>query len=215
MNQMGLFTNASEPIVNWNDYVVSLQFNETRILRSIIHLHNEGRPFEVDPCYATGRIWQDLPPPRFRYDSHPQTPDTQQADARNLPLGDESVHSVLFDPPFLMKDMDNRTPTGVMETRFSGYRNATELYGFYKDALTEFKRILLPKGIVAFKCQDTVSGGKQYLSHVHVVNMAQELGYYVKDLFVLGRHNVMWSPNMVNQVHARKNHCYYLVLIKE
>ncbi len=69
-------------------------------------------------------------------------------------------------------------------------------------------------GLLVFKCQDTVSGGKQYLSHVEIVRMAQDIGYEADDLFVLARRNVIWSDNMKNQQHARKTHSYFLVFKK-
>ena len=43
---------------------------------------------------------------------------------------------------------------------------------------------------------------------------AQEIGYYVKDLFILQATSVLFSPNMANQQHARKTHSYFLVLQK-
>jgi len=61
---------------------------------------------------------------------------------------------------------------------------------------------------------DTVSGGINYMSHAKVMLEAQRAGFYIKDLFILGRKNILWSPNMKNQQHARKNHCYFLVLQK-
>jgi len=52
------------------------------------------------------------------------------------------------------------------------------------------------------------------MSHAKIIVDAQRIGFYIKDLFILGRNNIMWSPNMEHQQHARKNHCYFLVLQK-
>ena len=76
----------------WAELAVSLTYKERDIIRWIMLLHNDGKPFDVDPTYSTGRFWDGIP-----------------------------------------------------------------------------------------------------------------------DLFVLGRTNVLWSPNMANQQHARKNHCYFIV----
>ena len=47
-----------------------------------------------------------------------------------------------------------------------------------------------------------------------VLEMAKAMGFYAKDLFILVRNNVLWSPNMENQQHARKNHSFYWVFKK-
>ena len=195
----------------WSELAVSLTNNERNIIRWIMLLHNDGKPFDVDPTYSTGRFWDGIPKPRHRFDINPQVEGVTQADARAIPLPDASVRSIMFDPPFVIKDCVNREMTGIIEKRFSGYKSHIELWSFYEDALKEFKRLLERGGIVAFKCQDTVNGGKQYMSHFEVMKQAERLGFYCKDLFILGRTNVLWSPNMANQQHARKNHCYFIV----
>ena len=53
------------------------------------------------------------------------------------------------------------------------------------------------------------------MSHAKIMQWASEVGFYCKDLFVLGNNNVLLSPNTANQQHARKNHSYFLVFKKE
>jgi SAM-dependent methyltransferase len=185
--------------------------SETDILSWIIKLHNHNEPFDLDVTYSTGRMWRELKQPKYKTDLVPQTSDTIQADARNLPFADSSMTSIAFDPPFVIAP---RCAPGIVRDRFSCYKNIPELWQFYRDALWEFKRVLAPDGIVAMKCMDIVSGGTNYMTHALVIMLAQQFDLYVKDLFVLGRQNVLFSPNMANQQHARKNHCYYLVLQK-
>lgn len=197
--------------VAWNDMATTLEFDEQRIIKAIMKLHNNGQPFDVDPTYSKGVFWRGLPEPRHKFDINPQVEGVTQGDARSLPLDDESVGSVMFDPPFVVAPSPK---PGIIRDRFSCYYNAAELWGMYGEALAEFWRVLRPAGIVAFKCQDMVSSGRQWWSHIEVYRMATELGFYGKDLFVLGRHNVLWSPNMKNQRHARKNHSYYWVFQK-
>ncbi len=40
------------------------------------------------------------------------------------------------------------------------------------------------------------------------------LGFYTKDLFVVMRQNKVCVARLKKQVHARKNHSYFLVFIK-
>lgn len=178
-------------------------------------LHNMGQPFDLDPTYSTGRIWEGLPQPRLKFDLAPQIPGVIAADARDLPLDSGLLDSVFFDPPFLIKGLEGRESTGVIEMRFSAYPTPGALWGFYRASLQEFYRVLSVGGRLVFKCQDTVSGSKQYLSHCEIIRQAEEIGFYADDLFILARRNAIWSPNMQNQQHARKLHSYFLVFVKQ
>ena len=90
-----------------------------------------------------------------------------------------------------------------------------ELHQFYVDSMKELHRILKQDGILIFKCQDKVSSGKQYMSHVFIMNKAVEIGFYPKDLFILlskNRLTAEWQAK--NQKNARKFHCYFWVFQK-
>ncbi len=196
---------------DWGGQVVSLSYDETRLIRWIIDLHNEGQAFDLDPCYSVGRFWHGLPEPRFKLDRYPQVAGLCQADAAYLPLASDSIDSIMFDPPFVVGPSDK---PGIIRDRFECFKNAPELYSFYSQSILEFYRVLRDDGLVAFKCQDIISGGKEYWSHVHIMNEATKAGFRVIDLFVLGNKSIIWSPNMKHQQHARKNHCYFVVLRK-
>lgn len=197
--------------VDWGSKVTSLSYDETEIIKWIIDLHNAGRAFDLDATYSTGHIWRNLPEPRYKFDLVPQAAGCVRADSRSLPLSAASLSSIMFDPPFVVAP--NPKP-GIVRDRFSCYPNIAALWRFYRESLREFYRVLRPEGVVAFKCQDVVDSGTNYMTHAAVVVMAQEAGFYVKDLFVLARANVLWSPNMEKQQHARKTHRYYIVLVK-
>jgi len=64
------------------------------------------------------------------------------------------------------------------------------------------------------KCQDEVSANTQHLTHVELINHFAKLGFYTKDLFVVVRPNRPCVSRIKRQVHARKNHSYFLVLVK-
>ena len=91
-----------------------------------------------------------------------------------------------------------------------------ELHRFYADSLEELYRVLIPHGILIFKCQDKVSGGKQYMSHVFIINEAVRIGFYPRDLFVLlAKNRLVADWQIRNQRTARKYHCYFVVLEKD
>ena len=85
----------------------------------------------------------------------------------------------------------------------------------YFRAGAEAHRILREGGILIVKCQDEVSAGKQWLTHVEIINEYESTGFYTKDLFVVVRNNKPAVSRLKNQVHARKNHSYFLVFIKK
>ena len=64
------------------------------------------------------------------------------------------------------------------------------------------------------KCQDEVSANKQRLTHVEIISSYEAMGFYTKDLFVLMRSNAPGVSRIKTQVHARKNHSYFLVFEK-
>jgi hypothetical protein len=88
------------------------------------------------------------------------------------------------------------------------------ILSLYLDAAKEAYRVLRVNGTLIVKCQDEVSANKQWLTHVEIVNACAEMGYYAKDLFVVVRTNRPVSSRILKQVHARKNHSFFLVLVK-
>ena len=63
-------------------------------------------------------------------------------------------------------------------------------------------------------CTGTPSG-KQYFSHVFVMDTAVEAGFYPKDLFILlAKNRLVADWQRKNQEHARKFHSYFWVFQK-
>lgn len=120
----------------------------------------------------------------------------------------------MFDPPFVVGHTKDK-PTGIIGERFHGFRYISDLWTWYDLCLKEHYRILKKGGKLIFKCQDTVSSGKQHFSHVHIINKAEDLGFYTKDLFILLAKNRIIGHNHANQKHARKFHSYFIVFEKK
>ena len=81
-------------------------------------------------------------------------------------------------------------------------------------AAVEAYRVLRPGGVYIVKCQDEVCANKQRLTHVELINHLTGLGFIIDDLFVVVRRGKPGVSRMVRQVHARKNHSYFLVFKK-
>ncbi len=190
--------------------IKTTSYDQQEIILNIVKLYcPEG--IELDPTYSKGNFYKGIElEPRLKLDLYPQTEDTVQASADELPVDDNEISSIMFDPPFIVGHTKSK-PTGIMGERFHGFRYIKDLWEWYDLCLAEFQRVLKKDGILIFKCQDTVSSGRQHLSHVHIINKAAELGFYARDLFVLNAKSRLIGHNHKRQLHARKFHSYFLV----
>lgn len=199
--------------------VKSISYDQSEIISNILKLHVPGGRIDCDPTFSTGAFYNGtgIDDPVLRYDISPQVEDVCQADARHLPLDDSSISCMMFDPPFLAttgQSLSEGTGNRI-NRRFSVFPDEQSLHRFYRDALREAHRILKPGGILIFKCQDKTSSGKQYFSHVFIMNEAVKTGFYPRDLFILlAKNRLIADWQKKNQKHARKFHCYFWVFEK-
>lgn len=200
--------------------ISSISYDQIEIIENILKLHTKDNTIDCDPTYSKGNFYKNgkIKEPKYKFDINPQTEDTIKADARNLPLDDNSVNCIMFDPPFLAttgKSITANDNNNFINKRFGVFPNEKELHQFYIDSMKEFYRILKDDGILIFKCQDKISSSKQYLSHVFIINEAIKIGYYPKDMFILlAKTRIVADWQVKNQKNARKFHSYFLVFQK-
>lgn len=196
--------------------IKSISYDQDEILQWIIRLYVPSGRFDADATYSKGGFYTVIPPPALRYDLHPSSPDIIQADCRHLPLANDSIHSLVLDPPFLAATGKSLAATqgNIINRRFSVCKSESELSQLYQDAIKEAYRVLADKGVLVFKCQDKVSSGKQYMMHCHIYNWATGTGFEPLDLFVLLAKNRLVANWQRNQQHARKYHAYFWVFRK-
>lgn len=156
-------------------------------------------------------------------------------DCRALPYATESLDCVVLDPPY-MEGFYRRSPgqkagRGSHSGLASAYSNGDEINSdtanqgaaryhgavtaLYYAAGAEAYRVLKRSGVLIVKCQDEVSANRQWLTHVEIINYLEKIGYYTKDLFIVVRTNKPAVSRLLKQVHARKNHSYFLVFVKK
>lgn len=199
--------------------IKSVSYNQSEIIKNILKLYVPSGKIDVDSTYSTGNFYKNtgVEEPFYKFDINPQTESVSFGDSRNLPLPSHSVNCIMFDPPFLAttgKSLSENTGN-IINRRFGVYANEYALHQFYVESLKEAYRLLKPNGILIFKCQDKVSSGKQYMSHVFIANEAAKAGFYPKDLFVLlAKNRLVAKWQMQNQKHARKYHSYFWVFEK-
>lgn len=170
----------------------------------------------ADVTYGKGVFWKQIP--RGAYDLR-ATDLRDGVDCRKLPYGDTMFDCVVFDPPYM------HTPGGTAHQNHQNFENYYFNNGIenggkkYHEAVLdlyfrgarEAYRVLKPDGVYIVKCQDEVCANQQRLTHVEIINELATMGFVVEDLFVVLRKNKPGVSRMLRQVHARKNHSYFLV----
>lgn len=200
--------------------IKSISYEQSEIIKNILQLHVPNHVIDIDPTYSIGNFYKNtgIEQPKYKFDILPQTKGVEYGDSRCLPIDTNSINCEMFDPPFLAttgKSLYESDNNNIINKRFGVYPNEKELHQFYVDSLKESYRILKNNGILIFKCQDKISSGKQYMSHVFIINEAEKLGFYTKDIFILlAKNRLVADWQLKNQKNARKFHSYFIVFQK-
>jgi tRNA G10 N-methylase Trm11 len=197
----------------------------------ILDLHVPDGSRIADVTYGGGVFWKKVDLGRYKLEP---TDIAMGVDCRNLPYSDREIDAVVLDPPYmeglLRSNTAHKAGDGSHAAFRNYYSNGDENSDFNKSVKTpkwhgavsdlyfkagaEAYRVLREDGILIVKCQDEVSANRQWLTHVEIINHYESLGMYTKDLFVLTRTNKAGVSRLKKQVHARKNHSYFLVFVK-
>lgn len=173
----------------------------------------------ADITFGQGVFWKKVPKGVY----HVRPSDIKLGvDCRKLPYEAASYDCVVFDPPYM------HTPGGTAHQHHQNfelyyYNNATlhsekkyheAVLDLYFRGSKEAYRVLRAGGVLIVKCQDEVCANRQRLTHVEIINELATMGFVVEDLFVVLRRNKPGVSRVLKQVHARKNHSYFLVFRK-
>jgi len=207
----------------------SYQCNNADLFPKIMALHVPVGSLVADVTYGKGVFWQNVAADTYRLLA---TDLKTGVDCRQLPYTDCSLDCVVLDPPYmeglLREAADHRAGSGTHVSFREAYEGATHheqkngshpkwhaaVIDLYEKSGKEAYRVLRKDGILIVKCQDEVSANKQWLTHVEIINAYAAMGFYTKDLFVVTRTNKPGVSRVKKQLHARKNHSYFLVFIK-
>lgn len=195
------------------------------VFPQILELHVPHGAVIADVTWGKGVFWQKVN--RSKYTVHATDLQTG-VDCRDLPYADASLDCVVLDPPYMeglfRKHVDHLAGAGTHRAfrRHYSHGEATDggpkwhdaVLDLYFKAGREAHRVLRDKGVLIVKCQDEVSANRQRLTHVEIINEYESLGYYAKDLFIVVRTNRPGVSRLKKQVHARKNHSYFIVFVK-
>lgn len=201
-----------------NDLIFSAHHSSnSEVFPLILKLYVPVGSVIADVTYGKGAFWKDVPSDTYKL----QKSDLAEGvDCRKLPYEDGSIDCVVLDPPYM------HTPGG---TAHDGHQNFEHYYrnngtgnngnkkyheavlDLYFEAAKEAKRVLRDGGLLIVKCQDEVCAGRQRLTHVELITEYAGYGYIAEDCFVLIRKNLPGVSRILKQLHARKNHSYFLV----
>ena len=186
----------------------------------------------ADVTWGKGVFWRNIPEGKYQLFV---SDISMGIDCRNLPYDDESIDCVVLDPPYMegfyREKNSQKAGSGTHSSFSTAYSNGDEancdtenigtkkwhsaVTDMYFKAGKEAHRVLKINGVLIVKCQDEVSAGKQWLTHVEIINEYEKNGYYTKDLFIVVRTNKPSISRLKKQIHARKNHSYFLIFIKK
>ena len=223
---MGASTNRLSPRgITTSDLLVSAHVGRnTEVFAQILALHVPVGSVVADVTYGQGIFWQKVPPKQYKVKA---TDIETGVDCRNLPYRSRSIDCVVLDPPYMEGFYRLKKQHLAMNGNYGSFRDMYSngkpqeskyqqaVLDLYLEAGKEAARVLRPKGVFIVKCQDAVSSKKQHLMHVDLVNAYKDLGFYAKDLFIVVRPGRPSVSRILQQMHARKNHSYFLVFIKE
>jgi len=195
------------------------------VFPQVLKLHVAPGSTVADVTYGKGIFWKNVPKGQYVLKA---SDIASGVDCRNLPYKDGSIDCVVLDPPYmeglLRKQIDHMAGHGTHAAFRNTYSNGAGTNGnakwhaavleLYFKAGREAHRVLCGNGVFIVKCQDEVSANRQWLTHVELINEYETVGFYTKDLFVVVRTNRPVVSRLLKQVHARKNHSYFLVLVK-
>ncbi|MFO0855752.1 MAG: DNA methyltransferase [Phycisphaerales bacterium] len=151
----------------------------------------------VDPMCGSGTtidVCADLNRKSIGFDLAPSRPDIRQADAREIPLADESVDFVFIDPPYSTHINYSDDPRCIGKLSSGGEDQGAAYYDAMGDVLTEIHRVLKNRRYMALYVSDSFQksrgkpGGTFMPIGFHLLDIMMQ-GFKPVDIIAVVRHN--------------------------
>lgn len=194
--------------------ILTVNTNQQSILNNILTLYVPSMRFDADLTFSKGSFYRkgNVVEPTYKFDKFPQTDDTVQLDRIDDVINDETLDSIIFDLPYIVRQSWVTVEPLILDL-YSTFNSKEELLATNKKMMALAARKLKTGGILVVKTQDTNVLGKQLWVSQYILNYADELGMTHEDTFVLVSNKLMFTKHD-KQHRARKNHCYFFVFRK-
>ncbi|HIR37591.1 MAG TPA: winged helix-turn-helix domain-containing protein [Candidatus Limisoma gallistercoris] len=197
----------------WKAVIKSVSDNQDEILFNILRLYVGESSFDCDLTYSVGVFYRNLPQPSMKYDKYPQLDDVLYLE-QAYDIENGSLHSVVVDLPFIVKNSEKDAQSSMIAQRFNCFYSVEELYQANVDMLNLAYCKLQKGGYLIMKTMDFVYGTKQYWVSNFVQDKAAATGFILEDTFILVSKHKILSAKIGEQRHARKFHSYFFVFKK-
>ena len=185
---------------------------DSDILIAINDIFLKKQWFDLDCTYSKGIFYKNIKEPRIKSDLNPLYEDVIMCDSTELScIQDNSLHSVVFDPPFLFRKRKSKNNDKV-SARFSYFNSYEELQSMYEKSLEVIYVKLKKGGFLCFKCQD-MTDGKFYCTHNFIINYATSIGFILKDIIIKTSKSKL-QKDAKQQNCVAKIHSYWLIFKK-
>ncbi len=214
-------------VASTNIVLSAHQTDNSEVFPKLLSLHVTKGSKVADLTFGRGVFWKKVPLSDYILLKSDLKLGQNWAD---LPYDDASVDAVVFDPPYMeglyRKTAESMAGSGTHSEFQQAYSNGDlqksggrkyhdAVLEAYLSVIPQVKRILVAGGTFIVKCQDEVSANRQKLTHVELIWALEHHGFYCKDIFVVMRRNIPVISRLLKQEHARKNHSYFLVFIRQ
>ena len=182
------------------------------LLRACADLYLSPDDRIADLTFGRGVFWQKCPELNVTGSDLTTVPE-RPYDLRSTPYANNSFDVVVLDPPYIHSGKGRH----ITERQYRGSTvkglSMAQIWQLYEDGMAEACRIVRPGGRILVKTADTIESGRQRWSHIHLANVGDGMGLYLKDLLILLRKppcEKRWAGQ--KQRHSRKVTSYLLVL---
>lgn len=188
------------------------------VFPKVLRLYVAPGSVVADVTYGKGVFWKGIDDDEYDLRATDLKTGT---DCRKLPYKDGEIDCVVLDPPYMHSPggtAHQSQPAFEEHYGNNGCKSTSKYHeavvDLYRGAAVEAYRVLKARGVLIVKCQDEVCSNRQRFTHIEIIEACEALGFVAEDLFVTVRNNRPGVSCAVRQVHARKNHSYFLVFWK-
>lgn len=192
--------------------------SDAELLERMLDFYPKTTPTAIlDATVNAGRFWVGSSRPVIGLDIDPRHKPDVVGDNTAMPFVDASFDVVVYDPPHVPNQGRDRTKD--FTTRFGLVGKATPQQGYnfthtFPPFVREAYRVLRPSGVMFAKLTDYVHGHRFQWAHVEFLQAARAIGFTACDCVVKVRKGPITDPRWKTAHHARRHHCYWLVLRK-